>query len=101
MGETIFLNHSHDAARLSKKTEILNHEYGHVQQEKELGTVKYLIAVFIPSAMYNLASRCDSSLSKLYYSMPWEYDADARGGIDRGYESWAESVSKRYFDFWR
>ena len=43
----------------------------------------------------------NNSLSKYYESMPWEYDADARVGVKRGYESWAASVSAKYFKFWR
>lgn len=33
--------------------------------------------------------------------MPWEYDADVQGGVNRGgYSRWADPVSKIYMGIW-
>ena len=92
----IFLNHSNDNSSSARKEQLLNHEYGHVLQEQEMGTPQYLAAVFVPSATYNLLSRKNPSLAQNYYNMPWEYDADKRGGVDREHASWAEGLSFIY-----
>ena len=83
----------------AQKTETINHEFGHIQQEKDLGTFAYTLAVFIPSATYNVLSR-DNALKKYYTSMPWEYNADIRGGVTRttGYEPWAQRARNIYWD---
>lgn len=65
------------------KVNTLNHEYGHTLQEQEMGFGKYFITVFAPSSLYNLMSRVSTTLHDNYYNMPWEYDADLRGGVDR------------------
>ena len=80
---TIFLNHNIDKYSNEYKTQYLNHEYGHILQEKRLGTVKYTFSVAIPSAVYNLLSRNNDKLSANYYNMPWEFEADIRGSVDR------------------
>ena len=75
----------------------LRHESGHLQQEKELGTLKYFFVVGVPSVLYNLASRDDDELRSQYYSMPWEYGADKRAGIERPeHEPWAERENYFY-----
>ena len=95
----IFLNHSNDNSSSASKERLLNHEYGHVLQEQEIGTPQYLAAVFVPSATYNLLSRKNPVLDQNYYNMPWEYDADVRGGVDREHASWAEGLSFIYNSF--
>ena len=97
-GGMIFLNHSNDSR--SDRTTTLKHEYGHILQEKELGPVNYIIQVFAPSVTYNLISRYDDALLDNYYSMPWEYDADMRGGVKRNHASWAEDIATEYFELW-
>ena len=92
----IFLNHSNDKFDDSYKSNLLNHEYGHILQEREFGTVKYLAAIFVPSVAYNFASRYSPSLNQNYYNMPWEYDADARGGVNREHSVWARNISNLY-----
>ncbi len=94
---TIFLNHSDDHDSLPRKTETINHEYGHIQQEKDLGTFKYLAAVGLPSITCNLLARNNDFIQKNYYNMPWEYNADMRGGVNRGYSDWAKITSDTYF----
>ena len=75
----------------------VHHEYGHALQERELGTMKYMAAVFIPSAAYNLAARENPTLDTNYYDMPWEYDADARGNATRNHSPWAGKLAEIYF----
>ena len=87
----IFLN------RNVSSEETLKHEYGHYLQEREYGCVKYISAVFVPSATYNLLSRYSTSLSANYYNMPWEYNADIRGDVNREHATWSETVSTVYF----
>ena len=99
----IFLNHDEDPSPGnpvgSSQISTLNHEYGHTLQCKELGLEKYLLSVFIPSMIYNLASRNNKTLNDNYYNMPWEYDADLRGGVTRsGTPPWATTVRDFYFD---
>ena len=90
-GEYIFINRAQDTATT------LRHEYGHVTQARDYGLIKYVAIVFLPSVTYNVSSRFYDELGKYYYSMPWEYDADMRGGNNRGYASWAEQLRDEYF----
>ena len=91
----IFLNRNVSSA------ETLKHEYGHFLQEQEFGCGKYISAVFIPSAAYNLLSRKNPVLNDNYYNMPWEYDADIRGGAQRDHAPWSETISTAYFEILR
>jgi hypothetical protein len=66
-----------------------------------LGTGAYLVAVAIPSMIVNLLAREeDSFFEKNYYNMPWERNADERGGVTRNYSSWADSLASLWFAFW-
>ena len=69
----------------------LDHESGHLMQEREFGTLKYLGVVAVPSMICNLLARNpDSWFDENYYNMPWEYGADMRGGVVReDRASWA------------
>jgi len=80
---TIWLNHNVDLKDDKKKSETLNHEYGHTLQEEELGLAKYLAGVAVPSIVVNVISRFDDEVKKNYYKYPWEADADRRGGVTR------------------
>ena len=62
-------------------------------------TVVQILFVAIPSMAYNLASRDNKTLNDNYYNMPWEYDADFRGGVTRNnVASWAPTIRDIYFD---
>ena len=100
-GGIIFLNHNLDAKSYDYKKQYLNHEYGHILQEKRLGTIKYAFAVAVPSTVYNLLSRSSQTLRENYYNMPWEYDADLRGKVDRTHKQWAFKAYFVYFSVWR
>ena len=80
-----------------KSSETLKHEYGHFLQERQYGSIKYISTVFYPSATYNGLSRLFPSLNHNYYNMPWEYDADMRGDVNRSHASWSGIISDIYF----
>ena len=56
--------------------------------------------IFIPSVTTNVIARFDSVIKKNYYNMPWEYDADIRGGAKREHAWWAKYLHGLYFPFW-
>ena len=58
--------------RNKNDTEVLKHEHGHFLQYKELGLLKYIFAIAIPSLTHDPAD---------YYSQPWEVTADLFGGV--------------------
>ena len=95
----IFLNRNTPE---DKYKQTLDHEYGHILQEKELGTGLYFAAVALPSVSCNYIPVLNKYAAEYYYSLPWEYDADMRGGVDRGdYQPWAEKYREKYFDLFR
>ena len=53
--------------------DMLRHEYGHVVQLCQLGVIKYLLCIFIPS--------WQKWGSDPYYEKPWEITADIYGGV--------------------
>ena len=68
---------------------LLKHEYGHTVQMQEMGILGYTAYVAIPSV---ISFGLDSAelLQCEYYSLPQEYGADIRGGVQgRQYDSWA------------
>ena len=75
----IFLNHSYDKYDNVTQEQLLNHEYGHILQQKELGHDKYIIAVAIPSVTFFSLQGNNDWIVENYYNLPWEYDADIRG----------------------
>ena len=98
---TILLNHhGFKGSTVEYQENMLNHEYGHILQEREFGTAKYLFAIVIPSVAYNLKSRGNAELEADYYNMPWEYDADVRGDVNRTHEEGTEEKAKYYFMLW-
>ena len=60
----------------------LNHEHGHLIQEKLLGPL-YLFNIAIPSVLYYWYDVKTSGSSRDYYSNPWERTADWLEGVDR------------------
>ena len=95
-GGIIFLNHNLD--EWNDPNDIM-HEYGHIQQEQEMGTWKYIWKIAIPSVTFNIFSDSEGKnwFSKNYYNTPWEYDADNRGGATRPHSSWVDTVSRIYW----
>ena len=98
---TIILNRNLNNSSQNNKVNLLNHEYGHILQEQEMGKLKYTAAVFLPSVAFNVISRFDPVVNQNYYNLPWEQDADWRGGVKRQNEHWlADSASSFYFIVW-
>ncbi len=99
---TIFLTHKEDNDTLEEKSNTLNHEYGHILQERELGTGRYFVQVAIPSVigcvLYNSGN---DFIRANYFNLPWERDADRRGNVTRD-EHTPESIviSFGYFLIW-
>ncbi len=59
------------------------HEYGHTVQLNEMGAMKYLFCVGIPS-VFEWGS--DSYYGNSYYDRPWELMADLYGGVTRSHD---------------
>lgn len=80
-GEIIMLRTWYDGRDLA-------HERGHRKQSRILGPL-YLLLVGLPSAVGNLIDRWlhkdRGALERniWYYTLPWEEDADKRGGVNR------------------
>ena len=83
--------------------EVLYHEYGHYLQQQEMGQVIYFFAIANPSLSYNVfLVNTKYYTPELYYSMPWEYDANMRVGITSvSYLPNSEVCRQIYFGFWR
>ena len=58
--------------------EIIKHEHGHYLQYQQIGFLKYIFAIAIPSLLHDSAN---------YYSQPWEVTADLFGGVTGHYHS--------------
>ena len=72
----IFLNRKNINDENGRNT--LNHEWGHTQQEEQIGTLSYIVNIALPSVVNMIKGTGD------YYSQPWERSADYLGGVDRG-----------------
>ena len=77
----------------------LKHEYGHIEQERRLGTIKYLIIVGIPSLVsYELSQHWDY-IEDNYFNLTVERGADYYGGVaenERGH-SWLSDIDWFFF----
>ncbi len=67
----IFL--TYEANYRDNPEDVVRHEYGHTEQLRQLGVVKYAIDIGIPSAKEIGGGD--------YYSRPWEITADIYGGV--------------------
>jgi RHS repeat-associated protein len=77
---------------------VLRHEWGHTQQLKEMGAFKYCYAIALPSFGHATMDLLKIYDIKNYYSLPWEYDADLRGGvIGQTYTSDVDDRHAAYF----
>lgn len=80
---TIFLNKNEN------KITTVQHEWGHTQQERMLGTPMYISRVVIPSVYGYFNTPYNE-----YYSQPWEYTADVLGGVNRNGYGYSISIEK-------
>ena len=75
---TIYLN------RNDLKEDSLRHEYGHYVQEQDLGSLKYLLFIALPSVISCGTDMIFNHLSSTeYHSLPWEYTANLFGRVSR------------------
>jgi hypothetical protein len=72
--------------------DMVKHERGHLDQMRELGTLKYLVGIGIPSATSKVEG-------PEYYDQPWEIGADRSGGIDREYSLGAVVAGETYMEW--
>ena len=79
-------------------TDLLNHEYGHTMQLKELGVIDYSTYVVLPSVICYWGTELGVLPGENYYSYPWEYQADQYGGVTRTYKDWAKDNAAYYWN---
>jgi hypothetical protein len=53
--------------------------------------------VVIPSVLFFWATESDRIPRKLYYSWPWEYEANKYGNANGNYARWAEPAADTYW----
>jgi hypothetical protein len=58
----------------------MDHEYGHALQQREMGIKQYLAVVGLSSIIGNISGVLGMTDYRQYHSLPWERDADERGG---------------------
>lgn len=100
LGQVIALKRYSNMTENEPQTRLLNHEYGHILQEREYGIKKYSLMIFVPSASYCAFSKLFPEYKENYYSMPWEYDADIRGEVNRDHAGWSDTLRTFYFTLW-
>lgn len=89
-----------------KDPRLVKHEYGHRLQLRNMGAMKYLMRVAIPSVTANLLQRM-GKLPYDYYGSPWEAGADRLAGVQRkrNHEPWPDEVCGSYGElirmFWK
>ena len=77
----------------------LRHEYGHIQQQKQLGRLGYTVFVVVPSAVAFWKNNA-GDLGIDYYDFPTEYIADQLSGVPRNNRSVeAQEYAIYYWDF--
>jgi len=84
IGGTIWLHNDVNTSLYSavETANVIKHEYGHTQQEKEYGVKLYGVLIAIPS-LINYQRDINGTLNKDYYDYWHESDADRRGGVIR------------------
>lgn len=80
------------------------HEYGHTKQLEQMGLLRYLIEIGIPSLTGSILSNNDQVFVNgkwiSYYSLPWEYDADKKGKVIRIDPITNVAVKEEKVSFW-
>ena len=77
--------------------ELVRHEYGHTQQLKELGILTYISTVVVPSVTGFMVDVIADMSESMYYSLPWERQADIMGNANHDHSGWADGVSQAYW----
>lgn len=81
LGENAGINDSGNFT-MQKYENDIRHEYGHTKQYDNLGPVKFIKDIAIPS-MEGYTKNINQD--KDYYSQPWERGADELGGVKRNF----------------
>ena len=76
--------------------EIVKHEYGHTRQLFQMGAFSYLVNVAIPSVVGYVLKANDVINETIYYSLPWEYQANILGQVNDDEFKYHPSVNKYY-----
>jgi RHS repeat-associated protein len=76
----------------SEDIDTIKHEWGHTRQLKNMGLLRYLLGIAIPSSTSPVRN-------SVYYSQPWEVTADLYGGVYRGTSAEDIAIGKSYDDF--
>ena len=73
---------------------VIRHEYGHFLEYQQLGFMKYIVGIGIPSLVNNIRK------TRPYFNQPWEVNADMLAGIHRPDEHTEEGIrqGKLYFE---
>ena len=73
--------------------DVLNHEYGHCLQMKEIGAWSYYDMVVKPSLAGAFLTKVGIIPYEYYHSLPWEYVADVYGGVQ---EDWYAPMTQKF-----
>ena len=77
----------------------LRHEYGHIQQQQQLGRLGYTVFIVVPSVVAFWKNQI-GNLGIDYYDFPTEYIADQLAGVTREKRSVeAQEYAIYYWDF--
>ena len=82
-----------DDSKLDRGIDTIKHEWGHFVQEKYYGELLYLIYIAYPSVTHR-----GVNYYYYYYSQPWEYGADAFGGV-KGYPHYTSDASSNFIQY--
>jgi len=74
---------------------LVRHEHGHYLEYQQLGYLKYLVGIGIPSVVNYFRK------TRPYFNQPWEINADMLVGIERPDEHTTAGVElgKRYYEY--
>ena len=85
----------------AKGVSLVRHEYGHRVQLRNMGILRYIFGVAIPSLTANILNRL-GRLPYDYYGSLWEHEADILGRVEgRNAELWPKDAYRTYLDLIR
>lgn len=100
LGDSAFsLGKIYVGPNVANDEKLLAHEYGHCIQMEEIGIVKYLHFVALPSVTYWFLTQLEIVPVSDYYNRPWECLADMYGGVSRNHAEGAEDAALSYWEY--
>ncbi len=84
---------------VSSDKRLIRHEFGHIIQLREIGLMKYLNFIAVPSVTYMALNELGFSSYGSYYDTKWECLADMLGGVRRNHAPGAEIKATEYWLF--